>query len=246
MTNAVRGRIGAKARQGLGGSVGYQSMLAMRRRKRASTFDPRAFLAGIATGKSSRDYRQGQDVFVQGDAADAIFYIQTGKVKLTVVSTRGKEAMIAILGRGDFFGEGSLAGQPLRISTAASIQLSSIVRVDKKAMAGLLRREPEFARLFTAYMLLRNVRIEEDLVDQLFDSSEKRLACVLLLLAHFGKLSKPQAVVPKISQDILASMVGTTRAKAGHLLGRFRKRGFIDYDGDGMRVHRGLLGVVLG
>jgi CRP/FNR family transcriptional regulator, cyclic AMP receptor protein len=220
-------------------------MIDTSRRRRTSAFAPTAFLAKVSTGKSSRDYRPGQGVFAQGDAADAVFYIEAGKVKLTVVSSAGKQAVIATMKRGHFFGEGSLAGQPLRISTADATQPSTIVRVAKKAMVGLLRREPVFAELFIAHLLSRNVRIEEDLVEQLFNSSERRLARVLLHLAHFGKTSKPQKVVPKMSRETLASIVGTTPSKVSYFLKRFRKMGFIDSASDGLRVHSGLLSVVL-
>jgi CRP/FNR family transcriptional regulator, cyclic AMP receptor protein len=213
--------------------------------KRAVVFNPTSLLDRITTGKSSKDYRSSQSVFAQGDAADAVFYVQSGKVRLTVLSPRGKEAVIGILGRGMFFGEGCLAGQSLRMATATALQASTIVRVDKKTMIALLHRERGFAELFTAYLLSRNVRIEEDLVDQLFNSSEKRLARVLLLLAHFGKTPEPEVVIPKMTQETLASMVGTTRSRVSYFMNRFRKMGFIEYDGDGLRVHSGLLGVVL-
>ena len=173
-----------------------------------------------------------------------MFYIQSGKVKLTVVSTRGKEAVIGVLERDSFFGEGCMAGQPLRMATASAIQPSTILRVGRSAMVGLLHREPEFAELFTAYLLSRNVRIEEDLVDQLFNSSEKRLARILLLLAHFGKESRPESVIPKVSQDTLAAMVGTTRSRVSYFMNRFRKMGLIHYNG-GLQVHSALLSVVL-
>jgi CRP/FNR family transcriptional regulator, cyclic AMP receptor protein len=213
--------------------------------KRALTFTPSSLLAKITNGKSSRDYRQDQGVFAQGDSADAVFYLQSGKVKLSVVSSRGKEAVIGILGRGTFFGEGCLAGQPRRMSTASALQASTVVRVTKPTMVGLLHREPEFAELFTAYLLTRNVRIEEDLIDQLFNSSEKRLARILLLLAHFGKTPEPEVVIPKMTQETLASMIGTTRSRVSYFMNRFRKMGFIDYDNGGLKVHNGLLTVVL-
>ena len=213
-------------------------------RDAAIGFDPNVFLTRIDSRKTKRQYRSKQVVFSQGDNADAVFYIQSGKVKLTVVSTRGKEAVIGVLEQGSFFGEGCLAGQPLRMSTASAMQSSSIIRVDKTHMVGLLHREPEFAELFTAYILSRNVRIEEDLVDQLFNSSEKRLARVLLLLAHFGKESKPESVIPKVSQETLAAMVGTTRSRVSYFMNRFRKLGFIHYNG-GLQVHSALLTVVL-
>jgi CRP/FNR family cyclic AMP-dependent transcriptional regulator len=220
-------------------------MIATLRRKRPAVFEPRAFLAGMTAGKTSREYRTGQGVFAQGDTADAVFYIQAGKVKVTVTSAQGKEVLIATLRRGDFFGEGSLAGQPLRMSTAGALQSSSIVRIAKKTMVRLLHRKPEFGELFIAYLLLRNVRIEEDLVDHLFNSSEKRLARAFLLLAQFGKASAPQTVIPRMTTDTLASMVGTTRARVSQFMSRFRKLGFIDYEGNGLRVHSGLLTVVL-
>jgi CRP/FNR family cyclic AMP-dependent transcriptional regulator len=213
-------------------------------RKAASGFDHGVFLAKVGKAKTVRDYRPKQVVFAQGDPADAVFYVQSGKVKLTVLSTHGKQAVIALLEEGDFFGEGCLASQPLRMSTANAMQPSAIVRVDKQAMVGLLRREPEFAALFIAYLLSRNVRIEEDLVDQLFNSSEKRLARLLLLLAHFGKESKPEPVLPKVSQETLAAMIGTTRSRVSYFMNRFRKMGFIHYNG-GLNVHSALLTVVL-
>ena len=207
-------------------------------------FDPKAFLTRIEQGKTTREYRNKQVVFSQGDPADAVFFIRSGKVKLTVFSTRGKEAVVGVLERGSFFGEGCLAGQPLRMSTASAMQASSVVRVDKSTMVRVLHQEPEFAELFTAYLLSRNVRIEEDLVDQLFNSSEKRLARILLLLAHFGKEPRPETVIPQISQETLAAMIGTTRSRVSHFMNRFRKMGFIHYNG-GLQVHSGLLTVVL-
>jgi len=210
-------------------------------------FDPDAFLTGIEDGRTTREYRNKQVVFSQGDAADAVFYIQGGKVQLTVVSPRGKEAVIGVLEQGSFFGEGCLAAQPLRTSTASAAQLSSITRVGRSTMVRLLHREPEFAEMFTTYLLSRNVRIEEDLVDQLFNSSEKRLARVLLLLSHFGKESRPESVIPKVSQETLAAMVGTTRSRVSYFMNRFRQMGFIHYNGynGGLQVHSGLLTVVL-
>jgi CRP/FNR family cyclic AMP-dependent transcriptional regulator len=207
-------------------------------------FDHGGFLAMVGNGKSVREYRAKQVVFSQGDPADAVFYVQTGKVKLTVLSTHGKQAVIAILEPGTFFGEGCLASQPLRMSTASAMQASAIVRVPKEKMVALLRREPEFAERFIAYLLSRNVRIEEDLVDHLFNSSEKRLARLLLLLAHIGKESKPELVLPKVSQETLAAMVGTTRSRVSYFMNRFRKMGFIHYNG-GLNVHSALLTVVL-
>jgi len=209
------------------------------------TFTPSSLLARITSGKSRRDYRKDQGVFAQGDAADAVFYLQSGKVKLTVVSARGHEAVIGILGRGTFFGEGCLAGQAVRMSTARAVQPATVVRVRKQTMVGLLHREPEFAERFTTYLVTRNVRIEEDLIDQLFNSSEKRLARVLLLLAHFGKTPEPEVVIPKMTQDTLASMIGTTRSRVSSFMNRFRRMGFVDYDTHGLTVHSGLLTVVL-
>jgi CRP-like cAMP-binding protein len=185
-----------------------------------------------------------QMIFAQGDAADAVFYIQKGKVRLTVVSTAGKEATIGIVSEGNFFGEGSLAGQLLRMGSAAAMTDCELLRVDKKAMMTALHREHAFSDLFVAYLLARNIRYEEDLVDQLFNSSEKRLARVLLLLAHFGKDGIPETVVPKISQETLAEMVGTTRSRVSFFMNRFRKLGFIHYNG-GLQVHSSLLNVVL-
>ncbi len=210
----------------------------------AIAFDPAEFVTKVGNGKRTREYRTKQVVFSQGDPADAVFFVQSGKVKLAVVSARGKEAVIGVLEPGSFFGEGCLAGQAVRMSTATTLQPSSILRVGKAAMVRLLHREPEFAELFTAYLLSRNARIEEDLVDQLFNSSEKRLARILLLLAHFGKDSKPETMIPKVSQETLAAMVGTTRARVSYFMNRFRKMGFIHYNG-GLQVHSALLTVVL-
>ena len=207
-------------------------------------FDPAVFLTKIENGKTIRSYRSKQVVFSQGDAADAVFFIQTGKIKLTVVSTRGKEAVVGVLERGSFFGEGCLAAQSLRMSTASAMQPTCLIRVGKGGMVALLHEQPEFAESFTAYLLSRNVRIEEDLVDQLFNSSEIRLARTLLLLAHFGKEERPEAVIPKMSQETLAAMVGTTRSRVSFFMNRFRKLGFIHYNG-GLQVHSSLLSVVL-
>jgi CRP-like cAMP-binding protein len=215
--------------------------------QRLIRFDARDVLArledrGVAT---TRKYRKKQAVFSQGDPADAVFHLRSGRIKLTVVSPSGKAAVIAILGEGTVFGEGCLTGQPLRMSTASAVEASSVVRIPRPGMVGLLHDEPEFAELFTAYILSRNVRIEEDLVDQLFNSSEKRLARLLLLLAHFGKDSKPERVIPKISQETLASMIGTTRSRVSFFMNRFRELGFVEYDGGGLQIHSALLSVVL-
>jgi CRP-like cAMP-binding protein len=212
--------------------------------KKKRDFDPHAFLATIGKGRKLVLFQKKHAIFTQGDLADAVFYIQTGKVKLTVVSKTGKEATIGILGDGDFFGESSLAGQELRMDSAAAMTDCTVLRIDKKAMMEALHREHEFSDLFVAYLLARNVRYEEDLVDQLFNSSEKRLARILLLLAHFGKEGKPESVVPKISQEMLAEMIGTTRSRVSFFMNRFRKLGFIHYNG-GLQVHSSLLSVVL-
>ena len=208
------------------------------------TFDAKTFLGRLNGGKTARSYRNRQVVFDQGDAADAVFYVESGKVKLTVVSPRGKEAVIGVLDAGSFFGEGCLAGQTQRMSTVSAMMASHVVRVDKATMMGVLHKDAEFAELFTAYLLSRNVRIEEDLVDQLFNSSEKRLARTLLLLAHFGKEPRPDTVIPKVSQETLASMIGTTRSRVSFFMNRFRKLGFIEYNGT-LQVHSSLLTVVL-
>lgn len=212
--------------------------------KKSRGFDPNAFLATIGEGRKSVLFPKKQAIFAQGDTADAVFYIQTGKVKLTVVSKIGKEATIAILSEGDFFGEGSLAGQSVRMGSATAMTDCTVLQIEKKAMMEALHREHEFSDLFVAYLLARNIRYEEDLVDQLFNSSEKRLARILLLLAHFGKEGKPESVVPKISQEMLAEMIGTTRSRVSFFMNRFRKLGFIHYNG-GMQVHSSLLNIVL-
>jgi CRP/FNR family cyclic AMP-dependent transcriptional regulator len=211
-------------------------------------FDPDTFLATIGDGRKLLSVPKKEMIFAQGDAADAVFYLQKGKVKLTVVSKVGKEATIAIVSEGNFFGEGSLAGQLLRMGSAAAMTDCELLRVDKKAMMDALHREHTFSDMFVAYLLARNIRYEEDLVDQLFNSSEKRLARVLLLLAHFGKEGIPETVVPKISQETLAEMVGTTRSRVSFFMNRFRKLGFIDYAGGvegGLQVHSSLLNIVL-
>jgi CRP/FNR family transcriptional regulator, cyclic AMP receptor protein len=212
--------------------------------KKSRDFDPHAFLATIGEGRKLVLFSKKQRIFAQGDTADAVFYVQTGKVKLTVVSKTGKEATIGILGEGDFFGEACLVGQPLRMLTATAMIDCELMRIDKKAMMEALHREHEFSDMFVAYLLTRNIRYEEDLVDQLFNSSEKRLARILLLLAHFGKEGKPESVVPKISQEMLAEMIGTTRSRVSFFMNRFRKLGFIHYNG-GLQVHSSLLNVVL-
>jgi CRP/FNR family transcriptional regulator, cyclic AMP receptor protein len=207
-------------------------------------FNPKQFLSSIGEGRKIVRVRKKQTIYAQGDACDAVFYIQKGKVRLTVVSTKGKEATIGILNPGDFFGEGGLAGQPLRMGTATAMTECELMRIAKKAMMEALHREHTLSDMFTAYLLGRNIRYEADLVDQLFNSSEKRLARTLLLLAHFGKEGVPQTVVPKISQETLAEMVGTTRSRVSFFMNRFRKLGFIQYNG-GLEVHSSLLNVVL-
>jgi CRP-like cAMP-binding protein len=207
--------------------------------------DSRLFVSEFRVGKTSQQYQDGESVFSQGDAADSVFCIQSGKVKLTVVSKRGKEAIVAILPESSFFGEGCLAGQPIRMSTAKAVLKSTIVRVEKSAMLELLHREPKFAELFLAHSLSRNIRMEADLVDHLFNSSEKRLARLLLLLANFGQESKPIPLIAKISQETLAEMIGTTRSRVSFFMNRFRDLGFIEYDGEGLHVHSSLVSVVL-
>src|SRR5437868_10861110 len=207
-------------------------------------FDPKTFLARVGAGKTRAELRKRQIVFSQGDPADAVFYIQKGKIELRVLSQQGKEAILAILGADDFFGEGCLAGQPLRMSTAAAVTECSVVRLEKSAMIAVLRDEPVFSALFISYLLTRNIRIEEDLVDQLFNSSEKRLARLLLLLANFGKEGKPEPIVGKFSQETLAEMIGTTRSRVSFFMNKFRKLGFIEYNGK-LEIHNSLLNVVL-
>jgi len=207
-------------------------------------FDPNTFLATIGEGRKILTVQKKKTIFSQGGGADAVFYIQTGKVRLTVVSKVGKEATIGILKEGDFFGEGALAGQLVRMGSAVAMTDCELLRVNKKAMMEALHREHAFSDMFVAYLLARNVRYEEDLVDQLFNSSEKRLARVLLLLAHFGKEGMPETVVPKISQETLADMIGTTRSRVSFFMNRFRKLGFIHYNG-GLQVHSSLLNIVL-
>jgi CRP-like cAMP-binding protein len=213
--------------------------------KQRRDFDPHAFLATIGEGRKVVAFPKKQTIFTQGDAADAVFYIQEGKVRLTVVSESGKEATLGILSEGEFFGEGSLAGQPLRMGSATAMTDCELLQIDRKAMMLALHREHMFSDLFVAYLLARNIRYEEDLVDQLFNSSEKRLARILLLLAHFGKEGVPETVIPTISQETLAEMIGTTRARVSFFMNRFRKLGFVDYGRSGLQVHSSLLNVVL-
>jgi len=213
-------------------------------RKAKRKFDPRAFLARVDGGVTVSNYRKGQAVFAQGDLADSIFYIQQGKIKVSVVSEQGKEAVVAFLAAGDFIGEGCLTGRPRRVSTARAMTDCMITRVDKATMVRTLQGEPKFSELFTAHLLARTLRVEEDLVDQLFNSSEKRLARALLLLANFGKDGRREPVIAKVSQETLADMVGTTRSRVSYFMNRFRQLGYINYNGD-LEVHSSLLDAVL-
>src|ERR1700682_1522549 len=214
------------------------------KRIRKLPFDPKIFLAKVGEGTRVSSYRKEQIVFSQGEVADAVFYIQQGKVKLTVVSNHGKEAVVAILGPGHFFGEGCLNGHPLRIATTRAMVECVITRLEKATMIATIHNEPDFSELFMSYLLTRNSRIEEDLIDQLFNSSEKRLARLLLLLANFGKEGRPEPIVGRFSQEMLAEMIGTTRSRVSFFMNRFRKLGFIEYNGT-LEVHNSLLNVVL-
>jgi len=214
------------------------------KRDRKLTFDPEAFLSKVNGGRTTSNYRTDQIVYTQGAPADSVFYIQSGNVKKTVISEQGKEAIVALLGTGDFFGEGCLSGQPRRLATASAMTACVIVRITKAEITRLIHEEPAFAELFIAYLLARNERVEGDLVDQLFNSSEKRLARILLLLANFGKEGRPEPIVAKISQETLAEMIGTTRSRVSFFMNKFRELGFIDYNGH-IEVHSSLLNVVL-
>jgi CRP-like cAMP-binding protein len=214
------------------------------KRKAKVPFDPKVFLAKVNGGRVISNYRKDQTVFRQGDPANSVFYIQSGKVKATVISEQGKEAVVAILGADDFFGEGCLAGQSLRLSTVSAMTECVIVRIAKADITRVIHEEPAFAELFISHLLSRNSRVEEDLVDQLFNSSEKRLARVLLLLANFGKEGRPEPVIAKISQETLAEMIGTTRSRVSFFMNKFRELGLIDYNGH-IEVHSSLLNVVL-
>jgi len=211
---------------------------------RTTAVDPEPFLSALTHGKSTSNHPAKHQIFSQGDGADSIFYVNKGKVKLTVVSSRGKEAVIAILSQGDFFGEGCLAGQVMRMATALTLTAVSITRLDKATAVRLMQEEPAFNELFVAHLLARGIRVEEDLIDQLFNSSEKRLARVLLLLANFGKEGKPETVIASISQQTLAEIVGTTRSRVSFFMNKFRKLGFIKYNGH-LEVHSSLLNVIL-
>jgi CRP-like cAMP-binding protein len=212
--------------------------------KRKPPFDPKIFLSKVNGGRVISDYRKGQIVYTQGEPAHSVLYIQSGKVKATVISDQGKEAVVALLGTDDFFGEGCLTGQPLRLATVSAMTDCVIVRISKADITRVIHEEPAFAELFIAHLLARNSRVEEDLVDQLFNSSEKRLARVLLLLANFGKEGRPVPVIAKISQETLAEMIGTTRSRVSHFMNKFRELGLIDYNGY-IEVHSSLLNVVL-
>ena len=213
-------------------------------RNETPSFHPDDFLAKIGEGRTISSYRKLQNVFSQGDSADSVFYIQKGKVKITVVSEHGKEAVVALLGKDEFCGEGCLAGQPKRIAAATALTECEIMRIEKNAIIHTLHTEPEFSELFLAHLLARTIRVEEDLVDQLFNSSEKRLARALLLLANFGKEGRPEPIIAKVSQETLAEMIGTTRSRVSFFMNKFRKLGFISYNGT-MEVHSSLLSVVL-
>jgi len=212
--------------------------------RKRSKFDLKTFLSTIDSGRTIAAVPKKETIFAQGDSADSVFYLQNGKVRLAVVAASGKEATIGILNEGDFFGEGCLTGQPRRMCSATTMSDCTVMRIDKKSMMEVIHRERAFSDMFVAYLLTRNIRYEEDLVDQLFNSSEKRLARVLLLLAQFGKDGKPEVAIPKISQETLAEMVGTTRGRINFFMNRFRKLGFVRYNGE-LEVHSSLLNVVL-
>ena len=213
---------------------------------KSAPVDWEALLSGLTRGKAAAEYSVDRRIFDQGQPADCIFYLRKGKVKLSVISQHGKEAIVATLSAGDFLGEGCLAGQPLRMSTATTVTNCSLFRIEKLLMLRMLHERHEISELFVAHLLSRNVRFEADLVDQLFNSSEKRLARILLLLAHFGKESRAELVLPEVSQDNLAQMIGTTRSRVSHFMNKFRKLGFIGYSkNDRLTVHSGLLSVVL-
>jgi CRP/FNR family cyclic AMP-dependent transcriptional regulator len=217
---------------------------ALVRKRSKAAFDPKKFLAKVGDGKAISNYLKKQIIFSQGEVADAVFYIQHGNVKLVVVSEHGKEAVVAILGPGHFFGEGCLNGHPLRIATARAVDECVITRLEKATMIATIHKEPEFSELFMSYLLARNSRVEEDLIDQLFNSSEKRLARLLLLLANFGKDGRPEPIVGKFSQETLAEMIGTTRSRVSNFMNKFRDLGFISYNGS-IEVHSSLLTVLL-
>jgi CRP-like cAMP-binding protein len=216
----------------------------MAKKTKTAPFDPKVFLATINGGRSISKYRQGETVFSQGSPADAVFYIQKGKVKVTVLSEQGKEAVVAVLGPDEFCGEGCLTGQPLRLATATAMTECEVMRLEKATMFQVLHEEPTFSEMFVSHLLARNLRVEADLVDQLFNSSEKRLARALLLLANFGKDGRPEPIIAKISQETLAEMIGTTRSRVSYFMNKFRKLGLINYNGQ-IEIHSSLLNVVL-
>jgi CRP-like cAMP-binding protein len=213
-------------------------------KKTTPPFDPREFLSKVGSGRTISTYRKNQRVFSQGEPADSVFYILKGEIKVSVLSEQGREAVVALLGKDEFCGEGCLAGQKKRIATAVAINDCDILRIEKDAIMSMLRKEPAFSEMFVAHLLLRTIRVEEDLVDQLFNSSEKRLARALLLLANFGKEGRPEPIITKVSQELLAEMIGTTRSRVSFFMNKFRKLGFISYNGK-IEVHSSLLGVVL-
>ena len=213
--------------------------------QKLAPFDDGAFLTSVGAGRSNTTFQPKQIVYRQGDPSDAVYYIESGKIQLTVVSEHGKEAVIAMLEAGEFFGEGCIAGQPLRMASASAMAKSTIVRIEKATMIRVLHEQPKIADMFTAFLLSRNIQIEADLVDQLFNSSELRLARLLLLLANFGKEGKMEKILPTIHQDILAARVGTTRSRINFFMNKFRKLGFIEYDDDGLKVHTSLLNVIV-
>ena len=216
----------------------------MLRKMASDTFDPKTFLARVGHGKTITEYKKNQNIYCQGELAEAVFYIQKGRVKLTVLSEQGKEAVVGILEAGQFFGEGCLNGHPLRIATTTALEDCTITAITKAAMIATLHDEPAFSQMFITYLLTRNSRVEEDLIDQLFNSSEKRLARLLLILAHFGKEGRPQPIAVELSQETLAEMIGTTRSRVSFFMNKFRKLGFISYNGK-IEVHNSLLNAVL-
>jgi CRP/FNR family cyclic AMP-dependent transcriptional regulator len=216
----------------------------MAKKAKKVPFDPKVFLASVSGGRTIASYRKDGVIFSQGGPADAVFYIQKGKVKITVVSEQGKEAVVAVLGPDEFCGEGCLTGQPLRLATAAAMTESEIMRLEKETMVRVLHEEPAFSEFFVSHLLTRTIRVEADLVDQLFNSSEKRLARALLLLANFGKESQPEPIIATVSQETLAEMIGTTRSRVSFFMNKFRKLGLINYNGN-IEVHSSLLNVVL-
>ena len=222
----------------------WQSVTAMTKKAKKVPFDPKVFLATVNGGRSISKYRMNQKIFSQGNAADAVFYIQKGKVKITVVSEQGKEAVVAVMGPDEFCGEGCLNGQPVRLATATAMTECEIMRLEKATMISVLHEEPAFSEMFVTHLLARTIRVEADLVDQLFNSSEKRLARALLLLANFGKDGRPEPIIAKVSQETLAEMIGTTRSRVSFFMNKFRKLGLIDYNGQ-IEIHTSLLNVVL-